>query len=72
MKLNLLYKIVLVFFIISHFHEVNYEEEKLAALSYIVLLLLLAYDIIRSTIVMLKNEKRNKKTIKMRLANRCV
>ncbi|TXK78496.1 hypothetical protein [Mesonia sp. K4-1] len=54
MKLNLLYKIVAVFFIIFHFHDVNYEEEKLAAASYLAILLLLGYDITRTTIKMMK------------------
>ena len=54
MKLNLLYKIVAVFFIIFHFHDVNYEEEKLAAASYLEILLLLGYDITRTTIKMMK------------------
>ena len=54
MKLNLLYKIVAVCFIIFHFHDVNYEEEKLAAASYLAILLLLGYDITRTTIKMMK------------------
>lgn len=55
MKLNLLYKIVAVFFIIFHFHDVDYEEEKLAAASYLAILLLLGYDITRTTIKMMKS-----------------
>lgn len=54
MKINLLYKIVAVFFIIFHFHDENYEEEKLAAASYLAILLLLGYDITRTTIKMMK------------------
>lgn len=61
MKLNLLYKIVAVFFIIFHFHDVNYEEEKLAAASYLAILLLLGYDITRTTIKMMKGGFKKKK-----------
>lgn len=61
MKINLLYKIVAVFFIIFHFHDENYEEEKLAAASYLAILLLLAYDLITSTIKMLKSGFEKKK-----------
>jgi len=61
-NLNLFYKIVLVFFIISHFHPLNFEGEWIASISYLILLILLGIDITKSTIRNIK--ELNKKSTK--------
>lgn len=52
--LNLLYKIIFVFFLISHFHDTNFDDNKLGTFSYFFLLILLALDLIIMTIKMFK------------------